>query len=343
MSSSFTSFTSSSPVKRTPSSSVFSRWKKWELHDLAEKLKIDDLPQASKKQVLVDAVLDYLVNLGKPLDYEHEFPELRTFYESSFWSSVKNESASSQEVSASDEQPSGSEDEKLPDEPKTESSTNFNTLNFKEIDEEEAKLGKNFMNKCHQFKFNFQEYVSDVINGTKRFNENVQDFLSTLATVDAMFYSVELFFLIKQLIAQDDGCGILINYLTPISIWVLVNILLPVFVSYYINFIRYDYAIEVDPMIFHLTKGLIALTVLNYFGQEDGVGRSTYKSIKAALTDDDDDEDDEGSVLKHIIGNISHNNCDILASNLVVINKSLGQLPLIFAVVGSFLTLYVVM
>ena len=61
--------------------STFARWRKAELFDLMNKLKITDVSNSTKKSDMIVLIEHYLENLSAPLDYMHDFPELQTYYE----------------------------------------------------------------------------------------------------------------------------------------------------------------------------------------------------------------------------------------------------------------------
>lgn len=65
-----------------PTKSTFSRWKKADLIDLANKLEIDGFPNYAKKSDMIDYLESHLNHLEKPVDFKDDYPELRSFYES---------------------------------------------------------------------------------------------------------------------------------------------------------------------------------------------------------------------------------------------------------------------
>ncbi|CCD24448.1 Gtt3p NDAI_0D01340 [Naumovozyma dairenensis CBS 421] len=425
MSTSFSSFTSSSPMKSP--SSPFNRWKKADLLDLINKLKISDIPTSTRKYDLIEIIQDYLIELGKPLDYDHEFPELKGFYKSTVWLSsptLKNdiivpkrvedaivlneeEKENQQEVasgsqydskiedhnidiaskissqlapasnseftssasvsgtsSASDseldeitsenetnegeeeeaeeeeaeEEEVGKEEIEIETDTDTENeneSKNFNNLNFKTIDQESSF--------AKRFKFNFHECINDIVDKTSRLNRYTQDSLSTVASVDFIFHSIEFIVLFNYIFKEEnnENCDSVFDFIVPILIWLTFNILMPIFVSYYVNFVRYEYYLEIDPMVFHLAKGLIAIALFTTFKNGNN---NKYETIKNDVEKIDLDD------LKHALGSnksySSINNaltqyCQVLSANLITINQALGIIPLVFAITGSLLTLYV--
>lgn len=269
-------------------SSTFSRWRKVELLDLAEKLKISNIPNHVRKNDLIDTIESHLNILNEPLDIEVDYPELKAFYDSI--------------VTKHEGEQDGEEDQDQEQDQSTfldTSKSNFNTLNFHQSSTEEDEKEK------HGFKFDFQNYLSDIISQVKTVNESIQDSLSTIHSIDIILFLIEFYYIVKPLVERQD------KYLSmsTLSFWVTCSYLLPLFIGYYINFIRYDLAIEVDPMIFHLSKCLISLMILNYTLPEQ------------CLTD--------------------YPWLEFVQAGLKSWKQSLGQLPLIFAISGTVLTLYI--
>ncbi|CCH58831.1 hypothetical protein TBLA_0A10530 [Henningerozyma blattae CBS 6284] len=157
------------------------------------------------------------------------------------------------------------------------SKTNFNSLRFDNDPNEDGyelqegtelipDTGSKQVNKS--FKFNFQDYMSDITLKVKKCNENVQDYLSTIYTIETIFYSIELYSLLDTYSKRDISNFNEISY--DMGIWLLFSFVIPSFIAYYINFIRYDLPyVEIDPMIFHITKFLISL----FFFLNDQRGR----------------------------------------------------------------------
>ena len=152
----------------------FSRWKKMELLDLCEKLKLDDISTSATKTVVIDLVERYLASLAHPLDTEIEFPELKDYFDSV--------------------QPASDEEHVAPivvEKENNNDATNYNTLNFKE-----NEISGN--DDETPFKFNLQERFCDIVESTKILNENVQDFFSSLITITIIFQIIEALLLIKN-------------------------------------------------------------------------------------------------------------------------------------------------
>ncbi|CCF59701.1 hypothetical protein KAFR_0H02920 [Kazachstania africana CBS 2517] len=206
---------------------TFDRWKKAELLDLVNKLKLDDVSFNLKKMDMIKVIEDHLSRLGEPLDTEVEFPELKSFY------AVETSSSSSD-------------------------------------DEEETSKGERNVWKC-------------VVHA----NENVQDFLSSVATLMTIFYGLELFKLIHSVAIDKDGFKLIL-------VWFVAHVVVPVLASYYINFVRYDLMMEFDPFTINILKALISLAMKN----------ATCHEFKA-------------------------------------IYHSVGELSMIFSVVGLLITFYV--
>lgn len=268
-------------------SSTFSRWRKVELLDLAEKLKISNIPNHVRKNDLIDTIESHLNILNEPLDIEVDYPELKSFYDSVV---TKHE----------EEEEEGEDDQEQEQEQSTfldTSKSNFNTLNFSEKSAEDEKEDS--------FKFNFQNYLSDIISQVKNVNESIQDSLSTIHSIDIILFLIEFYYILKPLIVlQEKSLSI-----STLSVWITCSYLLPILIGYYINFIRYDLAIEIDPMIFHVSKCLISLAILNYTIPEE------------CLTD--------------------YPWLEFVQVGMKSWKQSLGQLPLIFAISGTVLTLYI--
>lgn len=256
--------------------STFSRWRKVELLDLAEKLKLPNVAHNVRKNDLIHTIEDHLNVLNEPLDVEVDYPELKSFYDSIV---LKHEEEP--EVTAEEEDEESVE----------EDNKNYNKLDFSEEDDDDST-----------FKFGFENYLSDIVVKVKEFNESLQDSLSTIQSIDKIFYLIEFYFIMRPLIEHQDAALSLSTLIT----WISFSFLLPAIIAYYINFIRYDLTtIEFDPMVFHLAKFLISLAILN---------------LKLSTTGD---------------------RWDYARLGLTSWVHYLGQVPLIFALVGALLTLYI--
>lgn len=323
--------------------STFSRWKKADLIDLANKLEIDGFPNYAKKSDMIDYLESHLNHLEKPVDFKDDYPELKSFYESMTVEQSKderNESGSGSSETATndsdlekayikdedDEKPQ-SGDEARAAKPLSSrnaisnAKTNFNLLDFSDNDSSTSALTK--------FKFNFQEYLSDIRYQAQKLNENVQDYLSTISSVDTIFSLLEFSFLLRNILAagQPTSSSSLassleaavaahnkyqctLDFCLPILTWLLFFRGIPSLVSYYINFIRYDLNIELDPMTFNLTKFLVSLAIFKTCNNKN-IDFHSFRCVNQLWT------------------------------QLCTVNQSLGMVPLVFSIVSCLLTLYV--
>ena len=291
--------------------SVFQRWKKTDLLDLLEKLKINDISYQTKKPDLIRILQEHLDSLDQPLDDILEYPELQSFYEYDEPQTVSNA------VEEQGEQPTG-KDKK----------TYFNFLDFSLINKKDdvkekveaiADVGSTGANQestatqrddsdsAHEggFKFNFQNYMNDIMEQARQLNEDVQDHLSTVYSISLICYLVEFTLLFKYQLTAYSIHEDQLDFLKNFTIWFALSFVLPSFISYYINFIRYDLpSMELDPMIFSIAKTLIAYAINNYNYQHQGM---LLDSVQVGLE---------------------------------IWKVALGQLPFIFGVAGCVLTLY---
>lgn len=260
--------------------STFSRWRKVELLDLAEKLKLPNVAHNVRKNELIHEIEDHLNVLNEPLDVEVDYPELKSFYESVVLKHEDEDEEQAAAVKAEEEE----EEESVDD-------TNYNKLDFSEEEDDDST-----------FKFGFENHLADIVVRVKELNESLQDSLSTIQSIDAIFFLIEFYFVMRPLIAHQDAALSLSTLVT----WVLGSLALPCLIAYYINFIRYDLTtIECDPMVFHVSKFLISLAILN------------------------------------VQVNTGGDRWDYVRLGLASWTQYLGQLPLIFALVGALLTLYI--
>ncbi|SCV04992.1 LANO_0G16116g1_1 [Lachancea nothofagi CBS 11611] len=329
------------------------KWKKIELLDLADKLDLH-VSQSSTKAKIADAIDEHLKDLDEALDLT-EFPELATYYQESAASSEDESSSDPNEetddlknrlkskvqdaaeavagavsnavtnvISGSDKDQQGEEDDegeesglRLPQ--GTPFQNWYSKLQFQRISPAEGS-----------FAFKFNEFMQDVQNKTVETNENVQEALSTIPAVDFVFMAIEAYvYLVNKhlefstqrpfvtLTSRWQEIGALASF------WSVWSLAIPAFVSYYINFIRYDLPdVSVDPMVFHITKALLALLLTQW--QPSFVDEATY-AVK----------DVAGDVT--VYEKASH----WFRFALTEWKLELGLLPFILACAGSALCLYV--
>ncbi|EDO17622.1 hypothetical protein Kpol_1061p48 [Vanderwaltozyma polyspora DSM 70294] len=314
-------------------SSVFQKWKKTDLLDLIEKLKINDISYQSKKTTLIQIIENYLNSLDVPLLDIVEYPELQSFYCSDDYipkstkrtnnhvddllvkaeESVLEDTMSStileqkpyeiQESQEKMEYIDKEEEEKseTPEELEQENLDSNKKRNYSNLDFSESTSTQS------SFKFKFENYLNDIVINVRRINEDIQDCLSTIYSVAIILYLIEFFHIIKYLFAIYSVETDKIDIFTNIILWLWFSFLLPSLISYYVNFIRYDLpTMEMDPMIFSITKTLIAYTLNN----------CNYYSHNGFLMTP-------------------------LQVGLEVWRNSLGHLPMMFGIVGCLLTLYI--
>ncbi|SMN22176.1 similar to Saccharomyces cerevisiae YEL017W GTT3 Protein of unknown function with a possible role in glutathione metabolism [Maudiozyma saulgeensis] len=274
----------------------FGRWKKIDLLDLCEKLKIDDIPTSANKNTVLEILEDHLSTLTEPLDTEIEFPELKDYFDS-LEPSVFEERVA--QFAAE-----GNSDEK-----------NYNTLNFKDND---ASGEGNMI----PFKFNLQERFCDIVESTKILNENVQDFFSSLITITIIFQIIEALLLIQDFFQNNRKTDY--NLILLLLVWGATYVGLPMLFAYYFNFIRYDLLIEIDPMMMNITKGLLFLLL-----QHSHINTTSTNHIIDSFSSD--------------VSSAKHSKiCEcFLMKYLGIMSSILGNVPFIFALVGSLITLYV--
>ncbi|QLL34495.1 hypothetical protein HG536_0G03570 [Torulaspora globosa] len=261
--------------------SSFSRWKKVELLDLAEKLRLPNVGNNVRKSDLIAMIEEHLNVLNEPLDVEVDYPELKSFYDAIV---VKHETEEAEAEEVEGEEAEDQLPERVLD--------GFNKLDFSEESDEDST-----------FKFAFEDYLSDVAVQVQKLNESLQDSLSTIQSVDALFYLVEFYFVVRPLVARQDAW---LSSSTLVT-WAVFSAGVPALVGYYVNFIRYELPeVQVDPMVFHLAKFLVGLGILNVELDASGSGWQLF--FKLGLT----------SWVHY-----------------------LGQLPLVFGLVGALLTIYI--
>ena len=292
-----------SPVKESKPYS-FKRWKKTELLDLCNKMHWEDVPTGEKKAAIIEFVEDHLYALPGPLDTEVEFPELKSFFESTDFTEV----SASPAASGADHTMHDAASEESEEDPAAES--NYNKLNFSE-----EPTGEPFL-------FNLQERFTDIVENTKVLNENVQDFFSSLITITVIFQIVE-FLLIVLDYFQRSPRDRDYNVALMVLVWLGSYVGLPILFGYYFNFIRYDLLIEIDPMMLNVAKGLLFL-LLAHCKASGHLGAT-------------------GHIMDNLTASASGTHlCDcFLVHYLGTMTEILGNIPLIFAVAGALITLYV--
>ncbi|AET37589.1 Gtt3p Ecym_1356 [Eremothecium cymbalariae DBVPG len=298
--------------------------KKFELVLLAEKLKLKFSAKLNKP-ALVELIEKHLKGLKKPLNYL-EYPELGEYYEGTEKESQKKDSSSSSSSSSS---PSSSSSSSLSKDggKKEDGGGLFPTQWFSKLHFANIRPGNS------QFSFKFHEFLSDVQGNVAEANEAIQDMLSTIPAIDAIFFAVEVYFYIIKPFFFFDLKDRPHYFSTTLSrsqfaslvlFWVTVSFALPALIGYYINFIRYDLpSVEIDPLIFHVAKSLIAI-VIGYHWKPSFINEATY------VVKDTFGAAKFSEIFKHGLS---------FAHLQWVIN--LQQWPLIFGVTGVILCLYV--
>ncbi|EHN02808.1 Gtt3p [Saccharomyces cerevisiae x Saccharomyces kudriavzevii VIN7] len=326
--------------------STFSRWKKADLIDLANKLEIGGFPNYAKKSDMIDFLESHLTHLEKPVDFKDDYPELRSFYESMTVDQSKDEEdvsgSGSSDTAANDsdlekayikedDERSQSGDEVSAMRPDSNTSAsasanakaNFNLLDFSSDHNPSTSAST-------RFKFDFHDYVSDIRYHTRKLNENVQDYLSTISSVDTIFSLVEFSFLLRNILAAGKPTSStsslassleaavaahnkyqdVLDFCLPTLTWLLFFRGVPTLVSYYINFIRYDLDIELDPMTFSLSKLLISLAIFKTCNDKN-LDFQSFQCVNQVW------------------------------AQLCAVNNSLGMVPVVFSMVSCLLALYV--
>lgn len=335
------SSTSSSPKKNYS----FDRWRKIDLLDLADRLNLYVTSHAKKDDV-VRIIDNYLKALDTPLD-TLEFPELSQYYNSLKGdendSDVDRSRLRVRIKTTSSNLGSDFVNVKTED-PDSSFLTEANTAPIEEDTIEktvEIPIKKNYFNnlffhinklgeqndKLATFKFNLHECFTDIANKTSECNERVQEYLADLETVYRMFIILEFIFLVmgifgvvKKDFETDQSKNIkdrLIGDFTPVLeydgiliillIWVTLYVGAPVFIGYYFNFARDVYMLSVDQMVYNLAK-LLMIYIL----------RSQQLSLLGETT------------------------CSSKMSYYMrIMTESLGNIPLVFTLISSVLTIYV--
>ncbi|SCU98174.1 LAFA_0G16094g1_1 [Lachancea sp. 'fantastica'] len=337
------------------------KWKKTQLLDLANKLDVH-VSQSSTKAKIADVIDAYLQELESPLDLV-EYPELATYYEESAVNSDEESGSDPNEdteglkerfkakvqdtADAVADAVSSAVTSITSNETKVENQNENENDNDNDEDEEYlvngtlpegTPLQNWFSNLDFQritpaegsFAFKFNEFLHDVQNKTFEANESVQDALSTIPAVDAIFLAVEAYVYVvrnhlefttqKPFVTITTGWQE-IGALT--SFWSLWSLAIPVFVSYYVNFIRYDLPeVSIDPMVFHITKALLALLLTQW--QPSFADEAAY-AVK----------DVSGSVTSYETA------AHWFRYALTEWKLQMGLLPFVLAFAGSALCLYV--
>lgn len=258
-------------------------WKKVKKHtliDVATKLEISGVNFGTRKDKLVDIILDRINELGDEID-EQDFPELQIYFNSR--SSTRDEKDIKQEseddeiererlgyyenMKVDSNAGQDAESDELNEESHNSGSVGYNKLRF---DNDGNKSANDTT-----FEFKFDSYMRDIISNVKRINENVQDYLSTIYTIETIFYAIELY---SVLTTYNETPFHQISELAYSSaIWLTFSAIIPSIVAYYINFIRYDLTyVQVDPMIFHITKLLLALFFM--MSEQSGIIGATWNA-----------------------------------------------------------------
>ncbi|AMD20622.1 HDL122Wp [Eremothecium sinecaudum] len=293
--------------------------KKFELVQLADKLKLK-YPAKLNKPALVTLIDLHLKGMKKPLDLI-AFPELGEYYESTGDDDEEDDSDDDEETDKSeglrttDEESSNTSD----------GSSNgdwFSTLRFDGI-----------KSPSPLFHFNFHEFLSDIQGNIADVNQNIQDTLSTIPAVDGIFFALELYFYIVRPFFHFDIKDSPYYVSTTLSrsqfvslilFWGAASFALPALIGYYINFIRYDLpSVEIDPLIFHVAKTLIAI-LIGYYWKPNFMREATY------VVKDTFGTAKLSEIFKHG-----------LAFSQLQWTLNLQQWPLIFGVTGIILCLYV--
>ncbi|SCU99147.1 LADA_0H17854g1_1 [Lachancea dasiensis] len=330
------------------------KWKKVELLDLADKLEIH-VSNSSTKAKIVDAIDKHLKELDEPLDLK-EFPELATYYEESAASS-EDESVSDPAEEGDDlkktlktkvQDAAGAVADAFSSAASTlaEKTGQTSEDDGEDDNESEGELqlpqGTPFQNWFSNldfqrvtpaqgsFAFKFNEFMQDVQTKTWETNENIQEALSTIPAVDFVFMLIEAYVYVVSTHFEFSTQKPFVNVTSGwqeiaalVSFWSIWSLILPVFVSYYINFIRYDLPeVTVDPMVFHITKALLALLLAQW--------QPSFAS-EAAFA------------VKEVAGDVSvaEIGAHWFRFALTEWKLQLGLLPFILACAGSALCLYV--
>ncbi|KAH3900422.1 Gtt3p SCDLUD_003402 [Saccharomycodes ludwigii] len=143
----------------------------------------------------------------------------------------------------------------------------FNNLNFCNTSQGESKANDD---NVVDFEFKFEEWWNDIQSKVKDSNNSIRDYLSTLSTVELIFTIIEYVVLISKLPKLDNGDNNNTSnkeiILFDLANYTVISVLLPMLISYYVNFIRFDIELlnSRDPLIYHISKILIFLVLNKY-------------------------------------------------------------------------------
>lgn len=340
--------------------STFSKWRKAELFDLMNKLKITDVSHSARKSDMITLVEHYLDNLEAPLDYIHDFPELQSFYEDRAQLKIESdvdedldtglnstteefEDELQEQLEKQLKEQLHEEEQQLNEEPEEEEQ--YEEEQYEDDDKQHYnKLDFSKINNISDFKFELEKKWDDIVDRTVVLNENVKDYLSSISSVETIFTIVELVLLVHHLcdsyrpvdsyISPENIVGgnmhrfhmikrQTVHFLNeiglPVATWFLLLRLLPCLISYYINFIRYDLLLQMDPMVYHLSKFIIEFVIMNKYSKGNSI---------------------EGFLNSFTFSPLAHLHVDP-CNDLKAFYEATGYLPLVFSSVCVILTLYI--
>lgn len=348
----------------------FHRWKKTELRDLINKLDIPNVKANSTKTELVDSLEAYLYSLPKKLETELEYPELRSFYSSLDGAKREDDSRTMPgtrssrstehhvtrlsmnlgEVTEDGNDAEVGEDEEAGNKAYSHISIStrdeekerqfgrttlrnrksgrehVSTLDAEEVEELNSPNAGNLMMRGYNDEEN-TTLRSMIGDGVRHLNRNIQDFMSSLATISVIFCLIE-FLIIVQHWFQFGSDYRLVHLLLA---WLVVYILTPLLASYYINFVRWDLGIEIDPMIFFIVKGLLSYAFIVLHPTQFANARDFFTQAFAP----------NSNVFERLIEEATSKQ-DIVLDHMHSVAGIIGQTPLVFSIVGVVLTLYVI-
>lgn len=199
------------------------------------------------------------------------------------------------------------------------------------------------------FKFNFHEYFTDIVQKTSKYNENIQLFLSNLDTVYRIFTLVEficLLYGIQNVIKKDchneHGLNVkdhLTKDFTPqleygeiliiCLMWLTSYVGVPILIGYYFNFAREIFGLSVDQMVYNLAKLLVI-----YFIHSSSFFTNSHSSNY------NDSVNDFVNFVNNLIGR-QQTYLNRFGYYMEIITDSLGNIPFVFTIISSILTIYV--
>lgn len=351
----------------------FSRWRKIDLLDLADRLNIY-IATSAKKDDVIGIVENYLNSLDAPLD-TLEYPELSEYYSSfrddgdghdsepdrsSSRLRPKIESTSGQENEIETEikredgngdmemtsNETGEMGDEIQEEQEQEQDSNkqsfvqknyFNKLSFGGDDDDDSKDEKNF-------KFKFHEYLTDIVNKSCKFNENVQFYLSNLDTVYRIFVLFEFLSLVYGICNGEHGLNVKnhsskdfiarLEYgdiLMICLIWFISYVGIPILTGYYFNFAREIFDLSVDQMVYNLSKLLVIYTI-----HSNPLFTKSYNY--------NNNNNNGGGVVNDFVAGLVGKKQGYLNRfeyYMEIITDSLGNKPFVFTIISSVLTIYV--